>query len=80
MIHGSIEILYDGGLTSEGLTITTPDPGTLPQGLAIVRGLDEFTAVDPPRAGADLEWTARTHDGFDVVVLWRETRLEGPQP
>lgn len=78
MITGSIELLFNDGAISEGMTITTPDPERLPEGLAVVRGLGDFTPVDPPREGVDLEWTARTHDGFDVAVLWRETHLEGP--
>lgn len=78
--QGSIEILFDNGARSEGIVITTPDPGRLPEGLEITRALHGFQAVEPPRRTVDLEWTAMTHDGFDVAVLWRAFRLEGPQP
>lgn len=78
MYQGSIELLSEDETISEGLIVTTPDPARLPDGLAILRGLGEFREIDPPRAGVDMEWTARTHDGFEVVVLWREARLAGP--
>lgn len=74
LIKGSIEILSNG--ISRGMVVNVRSLDMVPVVAEAGQSLTDITPLEalPEGVEADAAWTAKTTDGFDALVLFREDR------
>lgn len=74
LIKGSIEILSNG--ISRGMVVNVRSLDMVPVVAEAGQSLTDITPLEalPDGVEADAAWNAKTADGFDALVLFREDR------
>lgn len=73
-IRGSVEILSNG--ISTGMVVNVRSVDMVPVVVEAGQSLTDIAPLEtlPEGVEADAAWTAKTADGFDALVLFREDR------